>query len=62
VNVAARLASAAAAGELLASSAAADAAGLATSGLTQRELSLKGRTEQVSVFVLGSDPAVIGKT
>lgn len=54
VNTAARLASAADAGEVLVSSAAADAAGLA-GGSERRRLDLRGRTEPVDVIVLRSD-------
>jgi adenylate cyclase len=50
-NTAARLASAAGAGELLVSSSAAAASGLDTSGLEQRTLALKGRSESVSAWV-----------
>ena len=53
VNVAARLASVAAAGEVLATTAATDAAGIATSGLVQRHLDLKGKAEPVPAYVLG---------
>jgi adenylate cyclase len=52
VNVAARLASAAHAGEVLVTVAAAAAAGLATSGLEHRSLDLKGKTEPVDVVVV----------
>ncbi len=52
VNVTARLASRAGPGEILASEAACRAAGLPTAGLEQRDLSLKGRSEPVSVRVL----------
>jgi adenylate cyclase len=51
VNTVARLSSAAAAGELLISKAAATAAGHDTTGLEQRELQLKGRDELVRVSV-----------
>jgi adenylate cyclase len=51
VNTAARLASAAAAGEILVTRAAADAAGLA-GGSEQRRLELRGRTEPIEVVVL----------
>ena len=56
VNVTARLASAAGAGELLVSAAAASAAGLGSEGLEHRSLELKGKTELVDVVVL--QPAV----
>lgn len=52
VNVTARLASAAAAGELLVTAAAAAAAGLTDTGLEHRSLALKGRTETTEVVVL----------
>jgi adenylate cyclase len=51
VNTAARLSSAAAAGELLISDAAATAAGFDTTGLESRELRLKGKSEPVCVWV-----------
>ena len=54
VNTAARLASAADAGEVLVSSAAADAAGIADRP-ERRRLDLRGRTEPVDVIVLRSD-------
>jgi adenylate cyclase len=54
VNIAARLSSAAAAGELLASAATVERAGIATAGLESRRLELKGREEPVDVFVLES--------
>jgi adenylate cyclase len=52
VNVAARLASVAGAGEILASEATCQAAGIETSRLEQRLLELKGKRELVSVRVL----------
>ena len=52
VNVAARLASKAGAGEVLASEATCDAARIETKGLEKRELELKGKSELVSVRVL----------
>jgi adenylate cyclase len=52
VNTAARLASAAAAGEILISKVAAKAAELETAGLESRLLELRGRTESVEAFVL----------
>jgi len=52
VNVTARLASAAAAGEILVTVAAARAAGLDESDLEHRELDLKGKSESTSVVVL----------
>jgi adenylate cyclase len=54
VNTAARLASAAAAGEVLVSRAAALAAGLPDEGFEQRHLELRGRAEPVDVVVLGA--------
>lgn len=53
VNVASRLATAAGAGELLASSAAVVAAGLTDVGLERRRLTLKGKSELTEVVVLG---------
>ncbi len=52
VNVAARLASAAAAGEVLVTAAAARAAGLPTHGAERRHLELKGKLEPTDVVVL----------
>jgi adenylate cyclase len=52
VNTTARLASSAAAGEILVTSAAADAAALDTAGLEGRDLSLRGRAEPISAWVL----------
>jgi adenylate cyclase len=52
VNVAARLASAAAAGELLVTLAAAKAAGMAEENAEHRSLDLKGKSEPVEVLVL----------
>ena len=51
VNTAARLASSAAAGEILVSAAAAQASGLETSGLEMRTLELRGRAESAEVWV-----------
>lgn len=51
VNTTARLASSASAGEILVSSAAADAAGLETAGLEMRTLELRGREENAEVWV-----------
>ncbi len=51
-NIAARLASQAAIGEILVSQDAARSAKLATAGLRPRQLELKGREEPVSVFVI----------
>jgi len=52
VNIAARLSSAAADGELVVSAATAERAGIQTAGLEARKLDLKGREEPVDVFVL----------
>jgi adenylate cyclase len=52
VNIAARLGSEAAAGEVLVSIASADAAGVDRDGLETRHLALKGRDEPVDVVVL----------
>ncbi len=52
VNITARLASKAGAGEVLASEATCDAARLETEGLEKRDLELKGKSELVSVRVL----------
>lgn len=52
VNTAARIASAAGAGEILLSKDAAEAGGLDYPGLTMRELDLKGKSDRVTVFVL----------
>jgi adenylate cyclase len=52
VNTTARLASAAGAGEILVSRAAATAAGISTEDLEERHLELRGRTEPVDVLVL----------
>jgi adenylate cyclase len=54
VNAAARLSSAAAAGEVLVSVASADAAGLDRAGLEVRQLELKGRSEPMDVVVIGA--------
>jgi adenylate cyclase len=56
VNVAARLASAAEAGQLLVTTAAVSAAHLEARGLDQRDLELRGKSETVSVVVLGAEP------
>jgi adenylate cyclase len=52
VNTAARLAAAAAAGEVLISAAAAEAAGTPVDGLERRTLDIRGRTEPIAVIVL----------
>jgi adenylate cyclase len=52
VNIAARLASQAAQGEVIASEAALNAARIETEGLEKRDLELKGKSELVSVRVL----------
>jgi adenylate cyclase len=54
VNVAARLASAAGAGELLVSASTVAAAALSEEGLEHRSLSLKGKTQPVDVVVFGA--------
>lgn len=54
VNVAARLASQAAAGEIVASKAAYQSAGLDTSGLSSRTLELKGKQEPIDVWIYDS--------
>jgi adenylate cyclase len=54
VNVTARLASAAGAGELLVTMAAVKAAHIRLDGLEHRSLTLKGKTEPTEVFVLGA--------
>jgi adenylate cyclase len=58
VNTTARLASAAAAGEILVASGAAASARLATDGLERRSLTLKGKSEPTDVLVLkmAADP------
>ena len=53
VNVTARLAARAGAGEVLVSEAACRAAGVACEGLERRELELKGKSEPVAVRVMG---------
>jgi adenylate cyclase len=55
VNTAARLGSVAGAGELLVSTATAEAAGLDTSGLERRTLELKGKEDRVEVVVVRVD-------
>ena len=52
VNTTARLASAARAGEVIVSTAAADAAGAGTDGLERRTVEIRGRVELVEVIVL----------
>ncbi len=52
VNVAARLASAAGPAELLVTESTAREASLETSGLEQRTLALKGKSESTKVYVL----------
>lgn len=56
VNVTARLASEAAAGEILVTVTAAKAAGLADDGLGRRRLALKGKSEPTEVVVLTAAP------
>lgn len=53
VNTTARLASAAGAGQILVTGAAADAGGLRTNDLVMRHIPLKGKSEPVGVFELG---------
>ena len=64
VNLTARLASAASAGEILITEAARAGAGLATDGLESRHLELKGRTEPVDVWVMriGTGAATDGQS
>ncbi len=52
VNITARLASAAVAGEVIVSVAAAQAAGMATDGLERRTVEIRGRTEPIEVVAL----------
>ncbi len=52
VNITARLASAAGAGEVIVSVAAAEAAGMATDQLERRTVEIRGRTEPIKVIVL----------
>ena len=52
VNITARLASAALAGEVIVSVAAIEAAGMATDHLEQRTVEIRGRTEPIKVIVL----------
>ena len=54
VNVTARLAAAAGAGELLATTIAAAAAGIDLTGVEHRQLALKGKSEPTEVVVLGA--------
>lgn len=54
VNITARLASSAGAGEILVSTATAEAAGLDTTDLEGRTLELRGRDESVSAWVTGA--------
>jgi adenylate cyclase len=58
VNTTARLASAAGAGEILVTEAAADAAGLKTDGLELKSLELKGKSERVRAWSLGLDAEI----
>jgi len=53
VNITARLASAVAAGEILVTVAAAEAAQLTDTGLEHRQLELKGKSQPTEVLVLG---------
>ena len=57
VNVTARLASAAGAGEILVNERAAAMAGLATLGIEMRRLDLKGKTETTPAYVLTAGTA-----
>jgi adenylate cyclase len=52
VNITARLASAAAAGDVIVSAAAAEAADMATDHLERRTVAIRGRTEPIEVIVL----------
>jgi adenylate cyclase len=52
VNITARLASAAVAGEVIVSVAAAEAAGMATGHLERRSVGIRGRTEPIEVIVV----------
>jgi len=52
VNITARLASAASAGEVIICAAAAEAAGMATDQLERRTVEIRGRTEPIKVIVL----------
>lgn len=61
VNTTARLASAAAAGELLVTDAAAGEAGLESVGTERRRLNLKGKSEAVEVLVLGAEVPPAGQ-
>ena len=54
VNVAARQASAAGAGEILVSTDAAEAAGWPDAGLEHRALALRGKSQPTTVIVLGA--------
>ena len=56
VNTTARLASTAAAGELLVSAAAAEAADYAIDGLERRTLEVRGRHEPIDVVVISRSP------
>jgi adenylate cyclase len=55
VNITARLASQAGAGEILVSDASCSAAGLNLQGLEHRQLELKGKSESIGVYVLRVD-------
>lgn len=59
VNTAARLAGSAAAGEILVSSRAAEAARMKTGGLESRTLELRGRAESVEAWVLAEAPELV---
>jgi adenylate cyclase len=58
VNVTARLAAAAGAGEVLVNELAARESGLDTAAVEQRTLELKGKTQPTSVYVLAAETAV----
>lgn len=60
VNVTARLASEAGAGEVLVTMSALRAAGRDRSGLEQRRLNLRGRSDTTDVFVLTLAPTTLG--
>jgi adenylate cyclase len=60
-NTAARLASAARAGEILASEEALKAAGLPADGLERRELALKGKSQSVRVYVIHEMLSIEGR-
>jgi adenylate cyclase len=61
VNTTARLATAAAQGEILVTTAAATSAGISIVGLESRSLSLKGKAEPTNVLVLKVTPAAVSR-